>query len=65
MMFGKTNQSSKLFPTIGFRTINEPSSLEDLPAIGTDKLSNERASYSHAFGQVASVFLKYFCGGAT
>ena len=29
---------SKLFPTIGFRTINELSSLEDLPDLETGKL---------------------------
>ena len=33
---------SKLFPTFGFRIITELSSLEDLPDLETNKLSNER-----------------------
>jgi hypothetical protein len=35
----------KLFPTTGFRTINELSSLEDLPDLETDKPANERVHY--------------------
>jgi len=51
LMFYKTNLRSKPFPTIGFRTINELSSLEDLPEIETDKLSNERLHFAPAFGK--------------
>ena len=44
-MFCRPTLGSKLFPTIGFRTINELSSLEDLPDLETDKISNELLHY--------------------
>jgi hypothetical protein len=37
---------SKLFPTAGFQIITEPCSTEDLPCLGSDKLSKRRAKFT-------------------
>jgi len=42
VMFCVDQSIAKLFPTIGFLTINELSSLEDLPDLETDNRSNEQ-----------------------
>ena len=56
-MFCKTTLGSKLFPTIGFLTINEQSSLEDLPDLETNKLANRTTTASSAIGQIATINL--------
>jgi hypothetical protein len=42
VMFYRRTLGSKLFPTIGFRTFNEHSSLEDLPDLETGELLRTR-----------------------
>jgi hypothetical protein len=50
MFYCPTNTAlTRLFPNFGFQIITEPSSLEDLPCHGTDKLSNSEASISIPF----------------
>jgi hypothetical protein len=46
MFYCPTNRTfHRLFPNIGFKIITEPGSLEDLPCLERDKLSNRPAQY--------------------
>src|SRR2546426_226178 len=61
MPYCPTNAAlTRLFPTIGFQIITEPSSPEDLPCRGIDKLSNSAAKMDHSEGIAILIFKNVF-----